>query len=342
MKNLRGLGEYQTPTPVQLINGADISVGFASRLWIKRIPDNAQHRVDDIPKQPPGTGWNDLPQELVDEILGHLQDDLYALQACSLACKRMLFTTRPLIHQRLACFDSRTEHPKPERRLFSRRKKEISPGAFERLIDAAHSGVLHYTQHLTLGPKYHHSYTGFNPSHLQEYLPYLRSITELHTLTLDSFDVHQFIPVFDEYFGMFTNTLRHLDIRRAYCTEQQLLYFICQFPRLEDLTIVSSPWEHPEYPVPTITQSPPLRGKLVLVRPASGHLFEGLMTFPGGLNFSSAEFFQCANWRDQSAYSGDVLAACSHSVTSVSFLWRRPGPGDESELNPSIQVYITM
>jgi len=276
----------------------------------------------------------------VDEILGYLLDDLYALQACSLTSKRLLCTTKPLIHQRLVCFDSRPENPKEERRLFSRRKKEIPPGAFERLTDADRSGVLPYTRYLTLGPKDHHSYSSFNPSDLQEYLPHLRSITELHTLTLDSFDVHQFIPVFSEHFGMFTNTLRHLDIRRAYGTEQELLYFICQFPRLEDLTIVSTPWEHPEHTVPTITQSPPLRGKLVLVRPASRHLFEGLVTFPGGLSFRSVEFFQCAYRRGRSAYLGAVLAACSHTVTSVSFLWRRLD--DESESNPSVQAHITM
>jgi len=64
-----------------------------------------------------------------------------------------------------------------------------TPGAFERLIDADRSGVLPYTRHLTLGPKVHDCHIPFNPSDLQEYLPHLRLITELRTLTLDSFGV---------------------------------------------------------------------------------------------------------------------------------------------------------
>ena len=127
MKTARSSGEYQTPTPAQLINDADIDipVGFASRLWLKRLSDDIQRRIVGILKQPPSIGWNDLPQELVDEILGYLLDDSPALQACSLTCKRLLFTTRPLIHRRLVCSDSRPENLKPERWLFSRRKEVI-------------------------------------------------------------------------------------------------------------------------------------------------------------------------------------------------------------------------
>jgi len=303
---------------------------------MQRGVDSIQRRVDDISKRFPGAGWMDLPQELVDEILGYLLEDLHALKACSLTCKHLFGAARPLIHQRLACFDSRPEYPKPGRWLFSRHKKD--PGAFERLIDAGRSGVLPYTRHLILKPKYHHSYPRFSPSDLQEYLPHLRSITKLHTLTLDSFHLPQFIPVFNEYFGTFANTLRHLDIRRAYGTEQQLLYFICQFPRLEDLTIVFSLWERTAHPVPTITHSPPLRGKLVLVRPASRGFTDGFAALPGGLNFRSVELFQSTDWRSQRGDSRAVLAACNHTAASISYLWH--ARGDESEFSPSFRAHI--
>ena len=59
-----------------------------------------------------------------------------------------------------------------------------------------------------------------------------------HVLTLDTLRVHPFIPVFNEYLSMFTNTLRHLDIRNAYGIEQQLLYIMRQFPLSDDLSIV--------------------------------------------------------------------------------------------------------
>ena len=325
---------------------------FASRLLIKptpgnSTPDNIQHRtddiqrrVDDISKQFPGAGWKDLPQELVDKILGRLLGDLRSLKACSLTCKCLFGATRPLIHQHLV-IDSRLYH-KPKLWHFGRRKK--GPGPFERLVDADRSGVLPYTQHLIFKAKFPYSSANFDPSDLQEHLPRIRSITKLHTLALRSFPVYQFYPVVGEYFGAFFSTLRHLDMRNNPATVQQLLYFICQFPLLEDLTIVVPHQEYINHPFPMITQSPPLRGKLVLVRPAWLGLIEGLAALPGGLNFHSVEFFQCAAWRHPSLglYPdlSVILVACSSTLTSVSYLLRMGSW--ECELNPSIHVHITM
>jgi len=115
---------------------------------------------------------------------------------------------------------------------------------------------------------------------------------------------------------MFAHTLRHLDIWNARGTEPQILYIICQFPLLEDLSIgpLAGINEHPGDPVPTITRSPPLRGKLVLEKGYSREFHEGLAAFPGGLNFRSLELTQCSD-------SQVVLAACSRTVTSISYLW---------------------
>ena len=171
---------------------------------------------------------------------------------------------------------------------------------------------------------------------MQEYLPYLRLIPKLQTLTLDIFQLHLFIPVFDEHFGMFTNTLRHLDMRGIFGTARQLLYIICQFPLLEDLTIVSPAGEivaDSECPTPTTTRTPPLRGKLVVSRVHSREFFEGLAAFSGGLNFRSLELHRCQGLEV-------VLEACGHITTSISCLWRCGGFGSES--NYSIHVYIAM
>ena len=310
-------------------NGADIPVGLASRLWIKTRPGGIQQRVHNISEQFTGAGWKNLPQELVDEILDYLLDDLDALKACSITCKCLFGAARPLIHQRLVCLGSMPEHLKPKGTLFTRLKRD--PGAFERLTKAERSGLLRYTRHLIIkmenGP--------LHPREMQEYLPHLRSITKLYTLTLSTFPLHQFVPVFNEYFGTFTNTLRHLDIRIACGTELQLLYIICQFPLLEDLTIIC-PVEttaEPGLHVPAIVQSPPLRGTLVLTRTRSRELFEGLAAFPGGLNCRSLELFKCG---DPQA----VFTACGHTAKSVSYLWIF---GDvDSELDPSIHVYIAI
>jgi len=332
MNAARGPGEYQPRTLTHPINGADIPIGYASRLWMRLTRANIRDRINEISRWFTGAGWKNLPQELVDEIVRYLQDDLDALTACSLTCKSLFGATRPLIHRRLVCLGSRTEHTKPKPSLlgtFTRRKRD--PGVFERLIDADRSSVLPYTRYLTLKPKHANSSLRFNPRDVQEYLPHLRSITKLRSLTLDTFCLP---PVFSlECFGMFTNTLRHLDIRNTSCSERELLYIICQFTLLEDLSIISPVIGLSLHPAPAITQSPPLRGKLVLVQAASRELSKGLAALPGGLSFRSLELSRCKRL-------GAVLAACSHTATSVSYLWQCNNLN--SEPNLSIRVYIWM
>lgn len=301
---------------------------------MKSIQGNIQDRVDDISKQFTGAGWKNLPQELVDEILGYLLDDVAALKACSLTCKHLFGAARPHIHQRLVCFYSGLGRRKPKSRLFSRRKRV--PGAFEQLIDVDRLGVLRYTRHLVFKVKYT-LHPPFYPRDLEQYLPHLRSITKLDSLTLVTFYIPPLTTFPNEHFGMFTNTLRHLDVRRARGSERGLLYFICQFPLLEDLTIASPLGSglvtDPGYPVPIITQSPPLRGKLVLVQARSGELSNGLAAFPGGLNFRSLEL---SRGKHQEA----VIAACGHTVTSISYLWQ--SRYDHGGSNLSIRVHNEM
>ena len=276
---------------------------FASRLRANITPKDIKLRIDEIYKQFAGAGWKNLPGEIVDEILGHLSDDLGALKACSLTCKSLFGAARPLIHQRLCLVSGWKEGP-----LFGRLKR--GHRAIERLIDADRSGLLRYTRHLTFRMR---DGSFGDPGKMQEYL---RSISGLHTLTLDTVNTHPFIPIFDKHFSTFTNTVQHLDVRNAPGTVQQLLFTIHQFPFLEDLSIISpSETEASPQPVQTFTQSPPFRGKLTLADARSKNLLGSLAALPGGLNFCSLELFQCK-------HSQVVLAACSHSVTSISYLWK--------------------
>jgi len=326
MKTARGPGEYQPQPLTHPTNSADIPIGYASHLWTTLTLGGIQRRVDDISKQFTGAGWKSLPQELVNEILGYLLGNLPALKACSLTCKRLFGATRPLIHQRLVCLDTRPDPLKQKRYLFSRRRR--TRGVFERLVNADRSGILRYTRHLTFEPTDGTLKSLICLMDLQEYLPQLRSIAKLDGLTLDNLYLPHSIPAPNEISGRFVDTLRHLDIRNAFGTEQQLLYLVCWFPRLEDLTIVS-PNTQPRTPIqmPTITQSPPLQGKLVLVDALS----KDLAALPGGVNFRSLELAWCD--------PQPVLAACGHTAASVSYLWK---PKRSRESNPPIQVWIAM
>jgi len=336
METAHGPGESRTPRPPPaLSDDADILVlGSASHLWKNPRSVDIRDRINEISNQFTSAGWKNLPQELVDEILGYLLDDLGALKAFSLTCKCLFGATRPLVHQRVVCVDPRPTVYQPKGSVLPRLKG--SPGAFEQLIDTDRSGVLRYTIHLTFKPGDDSCNPPFEPGDLQEYLPQLRSITKLHTLTLDHFHISRFTPVFNEHFGMFTNTLRHLDIRGPLSAKPDLLYFISQFHLLEDLTIVfplGQAIPHPWHPVLTIVRSPPLRGKLVLAETPSRGLSDGLAAFPGGLNFRSLELHLCR-------HPQPIFEACGHTVTSISFLF---SPDDtESESNTSIQLDATM
>ena len=313
------------------VHDVDTPIVFVSRLWTKPIPGDVQRgvdvqrRVDDISKQFTGAGWKHLPQELVDKILDYLLGDLHSLKACSLTCKLLFGATRHLVHQRLRLAS------RPDWMVRSKLKGSLfdRPEAFELLVDANRSGLLRYTRHLTFKIKD----GSFTPRNVKEHLPHLRSITNLDNLTLDTFHVRPFIPVFHECFGMFTNTLRHLDIQNADGTERQVLYIICQFPLLEDLSVTLPVVvvEYPECLVPTTTQSPPLRGKLFLARTYSRRLLEGLAAFPGRLNFRSLELFRCNDLQV-------ILEACGRTVTSISYLWC--GDSGDGELDSSVYMQI--
>ena len=245
-----------------------------------------------------------------------------------MTCKRFFAAARPLIHQRLVCLGERGCYdPEPD-------KNKRDPRPFEELIDAGRSGVLPYTRHLTFKVKYRFYPPRFHPGDIQEYLPHLRSITRLRSLTLEKFYLPPFIPVFNENFGMFANTLRYLDIRDAECPAPELLYIICQFSLLEDLAIVCPASEgiaHSGHPVTTVARSPPLRGKLLASRVFSKEFFDGLAALPGGPKFSSLEISWC---RNQEA----VVEACNRTATSVSYLWTVSDSNGEPNL--SVQVRI--
>ena len=275
-------------------------------------PGDIRNRIDDISKQFTGTGWKHLPQELVDEILGYLADDLCALKAYSLTCKPLFAATRPFIHRRVHVASSLSwiERPKPKGTLFILRKED--PEALEQLVNADRSGLLYYIRSLT----FKMDASSFNPGNIYKYLPHLRSMNNLLSLTLVPFHTPPTIPIFSEYYDIFANPIQHPDTRNAPVTDQQLLYIVSHFPMLEDLTIVSPTMSvaRPERPFPAIKQSPPLRGTLVLVEAHSRRSPDGLVALPGGLNCRSLELHRC---KDPQA----VLDACGHSVTSVSCSW---------------------
>lgn len=288
---------------------------FPSLPWRKLLP--AAPRCE--PHQAPSTAectneWNRLPPELVDEILGYLSDDLPTLKACSLTCKGMLSSARPLIRSRLFLVSTRSRRSNGRftKYLFKRPKGGIDP-RLERLVAADRQGLLQYTRHLVIR-------TGrlpLTPQSLQPYIPYFHSIDKLQTFVVDGLDIPAFVPVFDDYFGMFTHSLRGLDIKYILDSERQLLCFISQFPLLEDLSIQSCyvVYSHPNPSLPMLRTSPPFRGHLKLsIIMDSRSLCEALAQLPEGLNFTSLELKGCGN-------PAAIITACQFTLRSVLYTW---------------------
>ena len=254
-------------------------------------------------------GWDHLPPELVDKVLEYLSDDLPALKACSLTCKVMLDSARPLIGSWL--FLTSTRNRKSMKSLLKRQKG--SPDNIERLVAAERQGNLQHTQHLVIRI----GHPSLTPESLRPYIPYLRSIDKLQTLVINNLDVPIIMPAFNDCFGTFTRSLRGLDIKHIWDSDSHLLCFISQFPLLDDLSIRSC-YALYLYAATSLSMprtSPPLRGHLNLssIKDSDG-LCGGIARLPGGLKFTSIELKGCGK-------PAAILTACRSTLKSVSYTW---------------------
>ena len=265
------------------------------------------------PPEDCASGWNLLPPELVDEILRYLSDDLPALKACSLTSKIMHSSARPLIGSWLCLSPPRKQGSKGRSMKSLLKRSKQAPDGLERLTDMNRRGLLPHTRHLVLKM----DELSLVPQSLLLYTPYFLYIDNLQTLVIDGLDVATFVPVFNSCLGVFTRSLRSLDIRHIWDSDRQLLWFISQFPLLEDLSIRScyalyfflgpSP--------PLIRTSPPFRGHLnlsLIMDPLS--LCEALAQFPGGLHFTSIELKGCGK-------HSAIITACQLSLKTISYTW---------------------
>ena len=225
----------------------------------------------------------------------------------------MLDSARPLIGSWLYLTPPKGRRPKGRFiKSLLKRSKEGSDG-LERLIAADRQGRLQHIRHLVIGT----DVLAPLSRHLRSYIPYFRSINDLRTFVIESLDVSAFMPLFDDCLGMFTDSLRSLDIRHVWDSERELLLFISQFPLLEDLSIRFCYTVYSFFgPSPLMVRtSPPFRGHLNLsfILDAQS-LCEAMAQLPGGLHFTSLELKGCGE-------PVAILTACQFTLRSVSYTW---------------------
>ena len=229
-----------------------------------------------------------LPQEVLDEILEYLEDDLRALKACSLACKELLRSSRPIIHRRLWVVSRGIPGSTDEHEI-----QTPNLARFHTLSAAAESGLTRYTRELTIkiGRE-------FKPVDLQPFLSQFQTLARLTSLTLHNFTPAPFLPIFEQYFGHLTQQMRSLEFVFPSGLWDDMACFISRFPNLDDLRFRSFPQRppfHEEHDPPPIRGSPALRGTLQVASvTAGGDGFLGCLTrLPSGLGFRSIEFSRC-------------------------------------------------
>ena len=233
-----------------------------------------------------------LPQEIVDEILDYLVDYRRTLVACSLTCKGLFRSTRRIIHRRLYIVGPGRANTSDGQEI--RRSETVNRSQLHLLSTAARCGLTWYTRELTIRIA-----EEFTPNNLLPHLPQFQAFTRLTSITLYHFDPTPFLPVFEQYFGHLALQMRSLEFIYPPGPQDDMMYFISQFPNLEDLRFDSFPQHNlnpsKEYNISTIRSSPTLGGTLRVTSANAWRTnsLKRLTQLPSGLRFRSIELLRC-------------------------------------------------
>ena len=230
-----------------------------------------------------------FPQEIVDEVLEYLADDRRTLGACSLTCKALFRSARPIIHRRLCVVGLVGVSAAEEQN-----EDAVNLVRFRTLLAAADCGLSHYTQELTIrmGKK-------FTPENLHPFLPQFQTLMRLTSLTLHNFNPAPFLPVVEQFFGHLAQQIRSFKFIYPSGPHGDMMHFISHFPNLDDLRFYSFPGGNPSHrkgsDLPPVQGSPTLRGTLQVssITPGGDDFLERFARLPSGLRFRSIEFHRC-------------------------------------------------
>jgi len=233
-----------------------------------------------------------LPQETVDEILEYLADDRRTLRACSLTSKGLFRSARRIFHRRLRLVGPGCAGTSEEREI---RRCEVGNRAqLFKLSVAAERGLAQYTRELRImiGGE-------FTPNNLLPHLPQFQTFALLTSLTLHHFNPTPFLPSFTRYFGHLAQQMRSLEFIYPPGPQDDMMYFISQFPNLEDIGFNPFPQHNldpsEKYNISAIRKSPTLGGTLQVTSTNDWRTdsLKSLTRLPSGLRFRSIEFLHC-------------------------------------------------
>lgn len=174
----------------------------------------------------------------------------------------------------------------------------------------------------------------FIPDTLLPHLHHFQSLDQVHSLTIELFDVASWANDYKACFVHFYPTLTSLTLCRPYYHYRFLLQFALQFPNLENLCLEWLQAEEQirtDLPLPTIIdQSPPLCGHLRLagVDTVVHWPVDLALELPNGINFRSVELENFFGSRAQ-----HTLNLCAHTLESITVV-----PEDSGTRQPSLAM----
>jgi len=279
-------------------------------LWDDRVASSRP--LPPLPMTTYDAGLASLPDDIMHEILGLLDTD--ALKSCSLTGKVISLSAKPFLHRTL----SLTPRPwNPKVRNNPDRRNE-----FKGLPALAERGLLHHTRHLSIflpgNPLFAHD--------LQPHIQHLRMLTNVRSLKTRWLDIPSFISRMESYFGAFLGSLRSMELELPRGDHRQILYFVCQFPNLQDLKIKGlQDYKHSRRnggPHVDIETSPSLNGTLDLQLNTGSDrgaqlVLDTLVTLPSGLNFRTIKLSGCTGNDPQR-----LIGACAPQLECIDFTGR--------------------
>ena len=249
-----------------------------------------------------------VPQELVDEIMNMLCDDPSALRACSLTCRAMFASVRPLIHRKLY-LNLQTD-------LIAMRIGDKQTGhALGFLTFMGERDLLRYTRQIHVG-----FLSTFTPDTLRPHLHHFQSLDRVHSLTIGSYAANKWARYFNTYFTHLYPSLTSLSLCFSSGHYRLLLQFVLQFPNLENLCLehLVHQEEIPIYlALPAIPdKSPPLSGHLRLCDPEIGDAGQWVVdlayNLPNGIKFRSIELEHFSGQHAQ-----HIVNACGRTLENL-------------------------
>ena len=272
-------------------------------------------------------GCMGLPQELVDHVMDMLYDDIPDLKACSLTCKAMFASTRPLIHRTLQLSNNNTLRvlSRGEKRRYERGDDDVK---FRLISFMDKRGLLQYVRRVHICPQ-----DLSTPEILSPHL-HFQSLNQVHTLIIDHIYIGEWVNCHSSGFAHFYPTVTSLTLHRPRNRPRNrtrnhdlLLNFVLWFPNLENLSLEwlefydYRDWSVTDIAIPERT--PPLRGCLRLVghhnaSDSSANPFHGP---PKGFNFRSVELHD--NFPGSQARH--VLNACARTLENLTITARDLG-----------------